>query len=82
MEKIINIGVFLAFSVGMIQFVISLYVLHTYETETNKKPPSIQFWPYNNEIKKCFPSLTKLGRVLNTTIIILALPWLVSLIIK
>ena len=59
--KILLVG---SLTQGMTLLYLSIYVLHTYETKTGQKPPSLQFWPFNEETKKVFPVLSKLGRYL------------------
>ena len=81
MELLINLSVIVASVLGMILLFLSMFVLHTYEAETKKRPPSIQFWPFNKEIKEYCPGLSKLGRFLQIGAIACALPYLVNLIV-
>ncbi len=82
MELIINLGVIIAFVLGMILFFLSIFVLHTYEAETKKRPTSIQLWPFNKELKEFYPGLTKAGRILQITTIVCVLPYVLKLIIS
>jgi len=82
MELIINLSLLIAFVLGMILFFLSIFVLHTYEAETKKRPTSIQFWPFNKELQEFYPSLTKVGKILQITTIIFVLPYVVKLIIS
>jgi len=82
MDSIINLGVILAFALGMILFILSIFVLHTYEEATKKRPPSVNFWPFNKEIKEFYPGLTKLGRIIQIATLICALPYILKLIIS
>lgn len=82
MELLIDFSVIIAFVLGMILLFLSMFVLHTYETETKKRPPSVQFWPFNNEIKEYYPGLSKLGSFLLIGAIVCALPYLVKLIVS
>jgi len=80
MELIINISVMVAFVLGMILLLLSMFVLHTYEVQTKQRPPSVQFWPFNKEIKEYYPGLSKLGRFLQIGAIVCALPYLAKLV--
>jgi hypothetical protein len=82
MELLINLSVIVSFMLGMILLFLSIFVLHTYEVETKKRPPSIQFWPFNKEIKEYYPGLSKLGRILQVGAIMCVLPYLVKLIVS
>ena len=82
MELIINLSALIAFVLGIILFFLSIFVLHTYEAETKKRPPSINFWPFNKEIQEFYPSLTKAGKILQITTLVCVLPYLVKLLIS
>jgi len=56
-----------------------MFLLHAYEVETKKRPPSVQFWPFNKEIQKYYPGLSKLGKFLQIGAILFALPYVVKL---
>ena len=82
MELIINLGLLIAFVFGMILLFLSIFVLHTYEAETKKRPASIQFWPFNKELQEFYPSLTKAGKFLQISTLVCVLPYLVKLLIS
>ncbi|MES9942128.1 MAG: hypothetical protein ABW104_09250 [Candidatus Thiodiazotropha sp. 6PLUC2] len=82
MELLINLSVIVAFVLGMILLLLSMFVLHTYEAETKKRPPSVQFWPFNKEINEYYPGISKLGRFLHIGAIVCALPYIVKLIVS
>ena len=81
MDVAIRISLVLSFLCGLIFLFQSMCVLHSYEIEMKKRPPAYQFWPFNSEMKSLYPRQAKVGRVLETAIIILALPWLVMWVI-
>ena len=64
MEILINILLGVGFIMGITYLFLSMFVLHTYEVESKKSPPSLQFWAFNKEIKDYYPGLSKLGRFL------------------
>lgn len=82
MELLVNLSVIAAFALGMILLFLNMFVLHTYEADTKKRPPSVQFWPFNKEIKEYYPSLSKLVRFLQIGAIVCAFPYLVKLIVS
>lgn len=81
MEFLVNLSLIIAFVMGMILLFLGMFVLHTYEVETKKKPPSVQFWPFNNEMKEYYPGLSRLGRFLLIGTIVCVLPYLMKLIV-
>ena len=64
MATISNIAVFLALILGMAYTVLSMFILHSYESETEQRPPSIQFWAFDKEMRDRYPSASRAGRVL------------------
>lgn len=80
MELLIILSLVMAFVLGMILLLLSVFVLHTYEVETKKRPPSMQLWPFNKEINDFYPGLSKLGRFLQIGAIACALPYIVKLV--
>jgi len=56
----------------------SMFVLHAYETKNKKRPPSIQWWPFNREMKAAYPEQARVGRVLVIVTLLCALPALVT----
>ena len=81
MELAVKISVIIAFGLGIILLFLSMFVLHRYEIRTKNRPSSIQFWPFNEEIKKHYPRLSKLGRILQIITIVCILPYLWKLIV-
>jgi len=82
MEMIIKLGLLASIILGMAFLFLSIFVLHTYEVKTKQRPPSVQFWPFNNEIKAVYPELSKIGRTLTILAVICGLPWVVNFAIS
>ena len=56
--------VFLAFILGLVYMFLSMFILHSYESETKQRPPSFQFWAFDKEMRTKYPSASKAGQVL------------------
>ncbi len=81
MEAIINLGFIISFVFGAVFLFMSMFVLHAYEKETKKRPPYVQFWPFSKEIKQYYPRVSKVGRILQISTILCAIPYLIKLIV-
>ena len=59
-----GIAVFLALILGVVYMILSMVVLHSYESETKQRPPSFQFWAFEKEMRAKYPSASKAGQIL------------------
>ena len=64
MATVPGIAVFLALILGVVYMVLSMIVLHSYESETQQRPPSFQFWAFEKEMREKYPSASKAGQIL------------------
>jgi hypothetical protein len=78
MDAAIQLLVAVAFVSALVFLFQSIFVLHMYEKENNKWPPSIQWWPFNSEMKAAYPEQSRVGRVLVVVSLISMLPWLIG----
>ena len=77
MDAAIQLLVAVAFVSALAFLFQSMFVLHKYEKESNKWPPSVQWWPFNSEMKAAYPGQSKAGRVLVMVSLVCMLPWLI-----
>ncbi len=47
---------------GFFYFFVMLFVLHTYETKTGRRPTFITFWPFDRELREEYPDATRWAR--------------------
>ena len=64
MITIPGIAVFLAFILGMVYMILSMIILHSYESETEQRPPSFQFWAFEKEMREKYPTASRAGQIL------------------
>ena len=81
MDAIIYLGFIISFVLGTVFLFMSMFVLQAYEKDTKKRPPSVQYWPYSKEMKQHYPRATIVGRILQISTILCALPYLINLIV-
>ena len=82
MELVLRIMLGMAILGGFVLLYLSMHVLHTFEVETKKRPPSIQFWPFNAEIKARYPGLAKTGRVLQIFVLSISVLYGLGLLVS
>ena len=78
METAIQLLILVSFVSALTFLFQSMFILHAYETKNKKRPPSIQWWPFNAEMKEKYPKQSKAGRALIVTSLVCAVPWLLS----
>jgi hypothetical protein len=64
MTTVPGIAVFLALILGMVYMVLSMVILHSYESETQQRPPSFQFWAFDKEMREKYPTASRAGQIL------------------
>ena len=64
MATVPGIAVFLALILGMVYMVLSMVILHSYESETQQRPPSFQFWAFDKEMREKYPTASRAGQIL------------------
>lgn len=82
MEIFIRVCFVFSFLSGVVYMVQSMFVLHTFEIQSGKRPPTVQWWPFDEEMKAAYPGQSKLGRILFISIIVFALPLVVGWVYK
>lgn len=65
MDKLASFFIVILFVTGFIYLFLSVFVLHSYELKTKKKPWHVlQFWPFYSEMKELYPQQSKFGQIL------------------
>mgnify|MGYP001818325082 CR=1 FL=1 len=79
MELVPGTVIKLAFILAFIYMMLSMFVLHSYESEMKQRPQCVlQLWPFYKEMRVKYPSASKAGRVLVLTTSALMGIWGVS----
>ena len=74
--RIFEILVYLSFVPALTYLIVSIFVLHNHETEENRLPWMIQFWPFLSDMKTRYPDTCKFARWLFWISFGMAAPWI------